>query len=339
MVLLKNIIGRSAVSLTSHVKGPSPACSCFLYRNVETTQHITSRTSSRLVEVGKLQVPKLQGKYESGQLFLHEIFGYRGVILFPWVAKVYDRDDTKALSYPSGRHGKDVVGKTHTYYQTLMDSRDSADINTQTESVTFLGSPDSGEKLCSIPGLDYVSHENIVPYMTSDQNPIQNDLFEKFFIYDKDSDPAWIAEDTLRSWQRLNHPWLELSEVHRQTTNNIRVTVTPFYMGNREAHSSRVYWWRYIVRIENLGKETVQLRERHWRIFSLSGTLETVRGRGVVGKEPVLSSQQPAFQYSSVLSLQAPSGHMWGVFKMEKEDGSTFECKIPPCSLESKVDE
>ena len=28
----------------------------------------------------------------------------------------------------------------------------------------------------------------------------------------------------------------------------------------------------------------MQLRERHWRIFSLSGTLETVRGRGIIGK-------------------------------------------------------
>lgn len=42
--------------------------------------------------------------------------------------------------------------------------------------------------------------------------------------------------------------------------------------------------WRYCIRLENLGNEVVQLRERHWRIFSLSGTLETVRGRGVVGK-------------------------------------------------------
>ena len=28
----------------------------------------------------------------------------------------------------------------------------------------------------------------------------------------------------------------------------------------------------------------MQLRERHWRIFSLAGTLETVRGRGVAGQ-------------------------------------------------------
>lgn len=44
------------------------------------------------------------------------------------------------------------------------------------------------------------------------------------------------------------------------------------------------FQWRYCVRLENQGDETVQLRERHWRIFSLSGTLETVRGRGVVGQ-------------------------------------------------------
>ena len=62
--------------------------------------------------------------------------------------------------------------------------------------------------------------------------------------------------------------------------------------------------WRYCLRLENLGEQTVQLRERNWKIFSLSGTLETVRGRGVVGKEPILSRLQPAFQYSSHVSLQ-----------------------------------
>ena len=47
------------------------------------------------------------------------------------------------------------------------------------------------------------------------------------------------------------------------------------------------YWClhlRYNIRIENLSGERVQLRERHWRIYSLSGTLETVKGRGVVGQ-------------------------------------------------------
>lgn len=42
-----------------------------------------------------------------------------------------------------------------------------------------------------------------------------------------------MARETLRAWQEKNHPWLQLSDVHRETTENIRVTVIPFYMGCR----------------------------------------------------------------------------------------------------------
>lgn len=42
--------------------------------------------------MGQLNLPKPIEKYETGQLFFHRIFGYRGVILFPWLARVYDRD-------------------------------------------------------------------------------------------------------------------------------------------------------------------------------------------------------------------------------------------------------
>lgn len=41
--------------------------------------------------------------------------------------------------------------------------------------------------------------------------------------------------------------------------------------------------------------------------------MNQVRGRGVVGQEPILTKASPAFQYSSHVSLQAPSGHMWYV--------------------------
>lgn len=56
------------------------------------------------------------------------------------------------------------------------------------------------------------------------------------------TDPPFVAKDTLKSWQDRNSPWLELSDVHKETTENIRVTVTPFYMGCRESQNSNVYW-------------------------------------------------------------------------------------------------
>lgn len=46
----------------------------------------------RLAEIGRYASPKVDQKYETGQFFLHKVFGYRGVTLFPWTVKVYDRD-------------------------------------------------------------------------------------------------------------------------------------------------------------------------------------------------------------------------------------------------------
>lgn len=226
--------------------------------------------------------------------------------------------------------------------KVLRDGRDDPYVThrAQTESVTFLGNQtENTRNLYAIPGLDYVAHEDIMPYSTDDKTPIQHDLFDRFLLYKEGTDPPFEAQDTLRAWQEKNHPWLELSDVHKETTENIRVTVIPFYMGYRENQNTNVYWWRYCIRLENLGEQTVTLRERNWRIFSLSGTLETVRGRGVVGEEPILSRQRPSFQYSSHVSLQAPSGHMWGTFRMERDDGFMFDCRIPPFSLESKQDD
>ncbi|XP_059370344.1 polymerase delta-interacting protein 2-like isoform X2 [Carassius carassius] len=320
-----------------------PLCSaCRLY-SFQQTRFMSSRPEGKILEpVGVFEALKQHGKYETGQLFLHSVFGYRGIVLFPWHARLYDRDVSPAAATDSKpdstAHGsKEVKGKMHTYYQVLIDTRDCPHISqrSQTEAVTFLANHDDSRALYAIPGLDYVSHEDILPYNSTEQVPIQHELFERFLLFNPSRNPLFTARDTLRAWQEKNHPWLELSDVHRETTENIRVTVIPFYMGMREAQNSHVYWWRYCIRLENLGNEVVQLRERHWRIFSLSGTLETVRGRGVVGKEPVLSREQPAFQYSSHVSLQAPSGHMWGTFCFERTDGSHFDVRIPPFSLES----
>ena len=42
---------------------------------------------------------------------------------------------------------------------------------------------------------------------------------------------GYIARQSLKAWQQRNHPWLEMSDVCIRTTQNIRVTVTPFYIG------------------------------------------------------------------------------------------------------------
>lgn len=44
-------------------------------------------------------------------------------------------------------------------------------------------------------------------------------------------EPGFVARESLKAWQESNHPWLELSDVCVRTTQNIRVTVIPFYIG------------------------------------------------------------------------------------------------------------
>uniref|UniRef100_UPI003AADA737 polymerase delta-interacting protein 2-like isoform X2 n=1 Tax=Centroberyx gerrardi TaxID=166262 RepID=UPI003AADA737 len=344
---VENVMRTLSVYTTSkdRFNGLHSLCSvCGLF-SVQQKRFMSSRNGPEkkvLETVGVFEAPKQQGRYESGQLFLHSVFGYRGIVLFPWHARLYNRDisppTTESKPEASGTHSfKELKAKTHTHYQVLIDTRDCLHISqrSQTEAVTFLASHDDNRALYAIPGLDYVSHEDILPYNSTDQVPIKHDLFKRFFQFDASNAPPFVPKDTLRMWQEKNHLWLELSDVHRETTEKIRVTVIPFYMGMREVQDSHVYWWRYSIRLENMGDEVVQLRERHWRIFSLSGTLETVRGRGVVGQEPVLSKEQPAFQYSSHVSLQAPSGHMWGTFTFQRAGGAMFEVAIPSFSLDS----
>lgn len=112
----------------------------------------------------------------------------------------------------------------------------------QTEAVTFLGNHESSRSLYAIPGLDYVAHEDVLPYSTNEKAALQHELFDKFLTYHPDKEPCFVAQDTLRTWQKKNHPWLELSDVHKETTENIRITVIPFYMGCRESQTTSVYW-------------------------------------------------------------------------------------------------
>ena len=104
-----------------------------------------------------------------------------------------------------------------------------------------------GSGLYAIPGLDYVAHEDILPYTTSETTPLQHELFDKFLSYQEDKDPPYAAQETLKAWQEKNHPWLELSDVHKETTENIRVTVIPFYMGFRHVQGLVKFSFRSIV--------------------------------------------------------------------------------------------
>jgi ApaG protein len=123
-------------------------------------------------------------------------------------------------------------------------------------------------------------------------------------------------------------------KTYAEVTHSIRVTVYPMYVEEHSSPTDHKYFWAYHIRIENQGERTVQLRNRHWRITDAKGRTEEVKGPGVVGKEPVLSPGE-AFEYTSGVPLQTPSGFMVGTYEMEGESGDRFQVAIPAFSLDS----
>lgn len=94
-------------------------------------------------------------------------------------------------------------------------------------------------------GMDYVNHEDILPYSPTNNSSLQHELFPQFFSPSGDSKyivikslllllgkSPFVSKDLLLSWHQKNICWLESVEVHRETNHNIRVTVMPFYMGS-----------------------------------------------------------------------------------------------------------
>jgi ApaG protein len=115
-------------------------------------------------------------------------------------------------------------------------------------------------------------------------------------------------------------------------TNGVRVIVRSKYLPEQSMPAQGRYVFAYTVRISNEGRETVQLRTRHWIISDGTGRVQEVRGEGVVGEQPVLRPNQ-SFEYTSGSILKTPWGTMHGSYQMYREDGSMFDAEIAPFLL------
>src|SRR4051795_4275102 len=122
--------------------------------------------------------------------------------------------------------------------------------------------------------------------------------------------------------------------MYSETTRSIKVTVRPFYLEQHSSPADNHYVWAYHVRIENGGRETVQLRGRPWETPDSFGRRQEVRGPGVVGEEPVLKPGE-SFEYTSGVPLPTPSGFMTGSYGMVTAAGEEFDIEIPAFSLDT----
>jgi ApaG protein len=122
--------------------------------------------------------------------------------------------------------------------------------------------------------------------------------------------------------------------MYEAVTCGIRIRVTPQFLEEESAPAEGRYLWSYTIDIRNEGRETVQLRSRHWRITDATGRTQEVAGPGVVGQTPVLTPGA-SFRYTSGCPLPTPSGIMVGTYQMTSAAGERFNVSIPAFSLDS----
>ena len=114
-------------------------------------------------------------------------------------------------------------------------------------------------------------------------------------------------------------------------TEGIRVRVQSQYLADQSSPKDDRVVFAYTITISNEGLRTAQLRTRHWIITDGRGSVEEVRGDGVVGEQPRLNPGQ-TFQYTSGCVLTTSVGTMHGTYRMWRDDGSYFDATIAPFS-------
>ncbi|MCC5883370.1 MAG: Co2+/Mg2+ efflux protein ApaG [Halomonas sp.] len=113
----------------------------------------------------------------------------------------------------------------------------------------------------------------------------------------------------------------------------VLVDVEPDFRADESSHDDSRYVFSYTVTIHNHSKRNIQLLARHWRITQGSGKVQDVRGKGVVGQQPMIGPGQ-TFRYTSRAILDGPVGVMEGAYTcVDTASQRPFEVTIAPFRL------
>lgn len=117
--------------------------------------------------------------------------------------------------------------------------------------------------------------------------------------------------------------------------DTVHVEVEPAFREEESAPAEQRYVFSYTVTVRNASPHSVQLMARHWKITQGSGKVQEVRGKGVVGQQPLIGPGQ-SFRYTSRAILDGPVGVMEGDYTcLDTASQRPFEVPIAPFRLAS----
>lgn len=110
--------------------------------------------------------------------------------------------------------------------------------------------------------------------------------------------------------------------------HRIQVVVQVRHVAEQSDEADERYVFAYTITLTNEGDRAVQLLSRHWIITDANNHVQEVKGKGVVGEQPVIEPGQ-SFEYTSGTVLATQVGTMAGSYQMQVVGGEVFEVPIP----------
>ncbi|WP_277811080.1 Co2+/Mg2+ efflux protein ApaG [Chromohalobacter canadensis] len=109
---------------------------------------------------------------------------------------------------------------------------------------------------------------------------------------------------------------------------DIQVEVEPAYQASESVPAEQRYVFSYTITVHNRSMRSIQLLARHWQITQSSGQVQEVRGKGVIGQQPLIGPGQ-RFRYTSRAVLDGPVGVMEGSYTcLDTTEQRAFEVPI-----------
>ncbi len=113
----------------------------------------------------------------------------------------------------------------------------------------------------------------------------------------------------------------------------IHITIKPRYREQESSDAEARYVFSYTVSVHNQSDCSVQLLARYWKITQGSGEAQEVRGKGVIGQQPLIGPGQ-RFRYTSRAVLQTPVGTMEGAYTLlDTTTQRAFDVPVLPFRL------
>ena len=108
----------------------------------------------------------------------------------------------------------------------------------------------------------------------------------------------------------------------------IKISVQVRYLADQSDEADNRHVFAYTITLANEGDHAVQLLSRHWIINDANNHVQEVKGKGVVGEQPIIKPGQ-SFEYTSGTVLATQVGTMSGSYQMQVVDGGEFSVPIP----------